>query len=126
MPTTTFTENTLGIKRKIVSISRKRQITIPQKFFNLLGFASEAECIVRENELVIRPTKTNAGGEFAEQILADLIAKGLSGNKLLDEFKKQQAKVRPAVEALLEEAKKAATAEGGYTSYEDVFCAEKK
>ena len=121
MQATTLTSNTLGIERKIVSISTKRQITIPQKFFNLLGFGEEAECVVRGNELVIRPTRANAGGEFAEQILADLIAKGLSGNELLDEFKKQQAKIRPAVEAMLLEAKNAATGEGNYISYEDIF-----
>ena len=121
MPTTTLTSNTLGIERKIVSISAKRQITIPQKFFNLLGFGEEAECVVRGNELVIRPIRAGAGGEFAEQILADLIAKGLSGNELLNEFKKQQAKIRPAVEAMLVEAKNAATGEGNYTSYEDIF-----
>ena len=34
--------------RKIVSISSKRQITIPQKFFNLLGFGNEAECDKRK------------------------------------------------------------------------------
>lgn len=60
--------------RKIVSISSKRQITIPQKFFNLLGFGTEAECIISGNELVIRPVKPVSGGEFAEQILADLVS----------------------------------------------------
>ena len=45
--------------RKIISISSKRQITIPQKFFNLLGFGNEAECVVRGNEPGIRPIRTN-------------------------------------------------------------------
>ena len=56
----------------------------------MLGFDAEAECMVRGNELVIRPVKTNAGGEFAEQILTDLIAQGYSGNELLEHFKKAQ------------------------------------
>lgn len=47
---------------KKVSISAKRQITIPQKFFTMLGFDTEAECMVRGNELVIRPAKANSGG----------------------------------------------------------------
>ena len=34
-----------AMDRKIISISSKRQITIPQKFFNLLGFENEAECV---------------------------------------------------------------------------------
>lgn len=44
-----------------------RQITIPQKFFTMLGFGTEVEGIVRGNELVIRPVRNNTGGEFAEQ-----------------------------------------------------------
>lgn len=113
-----------AMERKVVSISSKRQITIPQKFFTLLGFASEAECLVRGNELVIRPAKQSAGGEFAENILADLIAQGLSGDKLLSEFKKKQAKVRPAVEAMITEAGAVAQGNGEYASYEDVFGTE--
>lgn len=46
-----------SMESKKVSISSKRQITIPQKFFTLLGFNTEAECIMRGNELVLRPLK---------------------------------------------------------------------
>ena len=42
-----------SMESKKVSISSKRQITIPQKFFTLLGFNTEAECIMRGNELVL-------------------------------------------------------------------------
>ena len=38
-----------SMESKKVSISSKRQITIPQKFFTLLGFNTEAECIMRGN-----------------------------------------------------------------------------
>lgn len=113
-----------AMEKKIVSISSKRQLTIPQKFFTLLGFADEAECVCRGNELVIRPVRTSSGGEFAEQILAELIKEGLSGDKLLQEFKARQAKVRPAVEAMIAEAGEAALGNGEYYSYEDVFGTE--
>ena len=39
-----------------------------------------------------------------------------SGQELLDEFKTRQAKVRPAVEALLEAAKAAALGTGEYST----------
>ena len=42
------------MEMKKVSISAKRQITIPQKFFTMLGFDTEAECIVRGNDLLER------------------------------------------------------------------------
>ena len=66
----------------------------------MLGVDTEAECMVHGNEPVIRPMKRNAGGEFAKQILAGLIAQGYSGNNLQKHFKKAQSQVRPAVEAM--------------------------
>ena len=109
------------MNRKTIRISEKRQLTIPQKFYEALGFSTEAECILRGNEIVLRPVKGQGGGEFAEQILADLIKQGFSGNQLLDEFKKAQKNVRPAVEAMLTQAEQAARGEGESYSYDDVF-----
>ena len=106
---------------KKVSISSKRQITIPQRFYSMLGFDTEAECLVRGNELIIRPVKVSAGGEFAEEILADLIAQGYSGEELLNQFRSAQKKIRPAVEQIIEEAERAAASKTEYASYEDVF-----
>lgn len=113
-----------SMESKKVSISSKRQITIPQKFFTLLGFNTEAECIMRENELVLRPVKENTSGEFAEQILADLIRQGYSGEELLEKFKQTQRKIRPAVEAMLAEADRVAESKSGGYSLEDVFGTE--
>lgn len=107
--------------KKRLSISSKRQITIPQKFFTMLGFSDTAECVVRGNELVIRPVKQESGGEFAEQILAELIAEGFSGEELLTEFKVRQAKIRPAVEAMIADAEAVADGTGEYETYDDVF-----
>lgn len=122
----TMTKGRVPMETKKLSISAKRQITIPQKFFTMLGFDTEAECTVRGNELIIRPSKTNTGGEFAEQILADLIARGYSGNDLLERFKRAQKQVRPAVEAMFMDAEQTASSESGYISYEDVFGTEDK
>ena len=101
MPTAVMKRRDTKMNRKVLSISSKRQITIPQKFYQSLGFGDEAECVVRGDELIIRPIKTVAGGEFAEQVLTDLIKEGLSGEELLAEFKKRQAQIRPAAEAML-------------------------
>lgn len=114
------------MNRKTIRISEKRQLTIPQKFFEALGFSTEAECILRGNEIVLRPVKEQGGGEFAEQILADLIAQGFSGDQLLTEFKKMQRKVRPAVEVMLTQAEQAARGESESSSYEDVFGTEEE
>ena len=119
--TETMTKGSAHMETKKLSISAKRQITIPQKFFTMLGFDTEAECTVRGNELVLRPARTNTGGEFAEQILADLIAQGYSGNDLLEHFKKAQSQIHSAVEEMLSEAEQVASSKAGYNTYEDVF-----
>lgn len=106
---------------KTVKISSKRQITIPQKFFDKLQFGNKAECIIQGNELVIRPARTDSGGEFAEQILARLISDGLSGDELLSEFKRKQAQIRPAVEKIIAQAEQAASGNGEYYTYDDIF-----
>ena len=107
--------------RKVLSISSKRQITIPQKFYQLLGFGDEAECVLRGNELIIRPIKTVSGGEFAEQILEELISEGLSGEVLLARFKERQAQIRPAAGCMLGEAGKNAEGKKGDPTNVDGF-----
>lgn len=121
MPTAVAERGGVKMNRKVLSISSKRQITIPQKFFQTLGFADEAECVLRGDELIIRPVKTTSGGEFAEQILAELIAEGLSGEALLSKFKAKQAQIRPAVEAMLSDAEDVAEGKGDFETYDDVF-----
>lgn len=73
---------------------------------------------------MVQPIKTVTGGEFAEQILADLIREGLSGEELLAELKKRQAQIRPAAEALLAKAERIAEGKAEYATYEDAFGTE--
>ena len=96
--------NSLEAKR--ISVSKKRQITIPQKFFDKLHIGEEVECIMTDSELIIRPVRQET--EFAEEILKDLIAKGIQGEQLLDEFRKVKANIRPAIKRMIDEAESAA------------------
>lgn len=91
------------IETKRIQISSKRQITIPAKFFNALGFDKEVECIFSGDMLILKPVKQE-DSYFAEQILDDLIREGYTGQQLLVEFKKMNRKVKPAIEKLIEEA----------------------
>jgi len=106
-------------KKRIV-VSQKRQITIPIEFFNAVGMDREVECYLENDTIVIRPVAVGEG-EFDEQILADLINKGISGPELLAQFKIARRRVRPAVERLLSEAQLATEGKGTYSTYEDVF-----
>ena len=97
------------MKSKRISVSEKRQITIPKKFYEKMGIGDEVECFLDEDNgfILIRPISRD-NDDFSEQILADLIAQGYSGENLLNEFKRMKQKVRPAVEMMIADADKAA------------------
>ena len=69
----------------------------------------------------IRNRGTIESSEFDDLILKELIDEGYSGYELLDEFRVRQTKVRPAVEAMLEEAKNVANGNGEYFTIDEVF-----
>ncbi len=107
-------------EHKRVTISVKRQFTIPQKYYESLGFESDAECILQDGGIFIRPLR-NEPSDFSEEILADLVAQGLSGQELLARFKEQTRKIRPAVRKMIEEADEAAKSGSGKRSLDDLF-----
>lgn len=113
--------STAVLERKIVNISLKRQITIPKKFFSALNFGSEAECLLSEGTIIIRPVKEQTNDEFAEEILADLIKEGYNGEKLLAEFKVRQAGIKKAIRKMLTDANNAAEGKAESYSIEDAF-----
>ena len=63
----------------------------------------------------------DSNGNFVEAIRSDLIKEGYSGQELQKELKSRQAKVKPAVEKMLDDAHKMATGEAKSMAYEDVF-----
>lgn len=115
-----------SMERKIISVSGKRQITIPQKYFEVLGFGSEAECTLQNNTIIIRPIRENTGSEFSEQILANLIAQGFSGQELLAKFKEVSTKTVPAIDKLIGEADSIAKGDKKGATMADIFGVEDK
>lgn len=92
-----------NIEKRRIHVSSKRQITIPAKYYEALGSVKEMECIYSNDMMILKPVQYNETG-FSEEILADLIAQGYSGERLLIEFKRINRQIRPAVEALIKEA----------------------
>lgn len=103
-----FTGGKADMQKKRISVSSKRQITIPLQFFNQLGIKGEVECYLKDNELVIRPVSNDDTGYFAEEILKDLVKQGYAGDDLIKAFSKQNRKMRGAVASLINEADQAA------------------
>lgn len=113
--------STLVPEQKIVTITTKRQFTIPQKFFTELGFEREAVCTMGNGMLIIEPSRRTNDAAFSEQILEELIAEGYKGQDLLLEFKRRQAKVRPAVEEMLKAAEDAVNGAADFATYKEIF-----
>ena len=70
---------------KKVKISNQRQITIPKVFFDAFDLQEEVSVEMTEEGLLIKPI-VKIPNDFAEQLLESMIARGLSGQELLDTF----------------------------------------
>ena len=107
---------------RVIRVSPKKQITIPQKFYEKLNLGDEVECILRENELVIRPL-VKATDDFADLILRDLVNQGLTGDELIKEFQKIRAGIKVAAQRLIDDAVAGAKKDGRDPGavHEDIF-----
>ncbi|SDB82163.1 hypothetical protein SAMN05421734_101179 [Pelagirhabdus alkalitolerans] len=119
---TTYTERD-QMDRKIISVSKKRQITIPLKYYKYLGLDNEVECTLEDGAIVLRPLSRDSG-EFSVEILKDLIAQGYSGDELIQQFEAQSKNVKKAVTNMLEEADAIADGEKESSSFGDIFGSE--
>jgi bifunctional DNA-binding transcriptional regulator/antitoxin component of YhaV-PrlF toxin-antitoxin module len=97
------------MQEKRISVSSKRQITIPMSFFNMLGIKDEVECYVKDNSLIIKPVREEDSGYFAEEILKDLVKQGYKDDALIEAFSQQNRKMRGAVKSLINEADRVAS-----------------
>lgn len=72
---------------KIIAISSKKQITLPKKVYEELGFTDQVRLVVDDdNSIKLFPVIK----EKKSDVLEELIKKGLSGEELLKEFKKRE------------------------------------
>jgi len=97
------------VDRKIINVSRKRQITIPLK--------------LKDDAIVIRPVYRDSG-EFSVEILKDLIVRGYAGDELVKEFEAQNKSIKHAVGNLLKEADAIASGSKKAAKLDDLFSEE--
>lgn len=109
------------MRPKRISVSSKRQITIPLEYCKALNIENEVECIMKNNSIIIRPVIDTTQDNFADLILEDLIKEGYKGKELLEEFKKRKEKLRYAINEIQNEADKVAEDETPYRTMEEIF-----
>ena len=109
--------------RKIISVSKKRQITIPLQFYKHLELGSEVECSLKDGKIIIQPLHREPS-EFSVEILKDLVSQGYSGDKLVKQFETQSKNIKKAVTNMLEEADTIAAGEKKAANFDDIFGSE--
>lgn len=88
-----------NMKTKKISVSEKRQITIPKEFFDTLNIGKEIECSIVNNCIIIKPVVDTSLDEFSEYILRDIIEDGVPNENILNEFKNRKEKLKKAAKA---------------------------
>jgi len=109
-----------AMDRKIIRVTGKRQITIPQKFYEQLHFGNEVECVLADDAIMLRPLSVADDG-FTMEILKDLVAQGYSGDELLTKFAEQRDKIKKAVGTLIDEADEIAEGKRSSATTEELF-----
>ena len=110
---------TAVMDKKIISVSEKRQITLPIKFYHSLNIEKELACYIDGGKIVLEPVRRE-DSYFAKEILTDLVNEGFTGQALLEEFDKRQDQIRNSVRNLVEETEKL-NEKGDLSSFEDIF-----
>ncbi len=106
--------------RKIISVSRKRQLTIPLQFSKHLDLGNEIECLLEDGKIIIQPLHRGPS-EFSVEILKDLVSQGYSGNELVKQFETQNKNIKKAVTNMLKEADAIAGGEKPGATLDEVF-----
>lgn len=106
--------------RKIISVTGKRQVTIPLKFYEQLNFGKEVECFLTEDSIVLRPF-SHSDDSFTMEILRDLVSQGLQGDELLAKFAELHQNIKKAVEIMIVEADEIALGKRKSATTKDIF-----
>lgn len=105
----------LATKTKKVAVSSKRQIAIPKEFFDAIGIEKEIIMELNDGVIQIKPVRTHTD-DFSEEILADVLEEGFTGNDILKEFQRRKNMIRPVISQMVKEA-----LESEPTSLDDLF-----
>ena len=109
-----------AMERKIISVTGKRQVTIPLKFYEKLRFGKEVECFLTNDAIVLRPF-SNTDDNFTMEILRDLVSQGFNGDELIVKFAEQRQSIQKAVGLLINEADEIAEGKRNAATTKDIF-----
>jgi bifunctional DNA-binding transcriptional regulator/antitoxin component of YhaV-PrlF toxin-antitoxin module len=109
-----------AVERKIISVTGKRQVTIPLEFYEKLRLGKEVECFLTNETIVLRPLNTS-DDSFSMEILKDLVSQGYNGDELLRKFSEQSSSIKKAIGVLIDESDDIAKGKRKSATTKDIF-----
>ena len=109
------------MKVKRISVSEKRQITIPKEYFDALNIGSQIECSMSDNCIIIKPVDESGLDEFSEYILEDIIKEGYKNKEILKEFINRRKKLREAAKKFNKDIDNEINDTKKLATFDDVF-----
>ncbi len=92
---------------RIITITDKRQITIPKQIYDELKLKSgKVKCYVSDGKIIIEPFQSSSFWDFSSNILKDLVAEGYQGPDLIKEFDSRRQMVKESFALMVDEAVK--------------------
>lgn len=101
-------------------MSSQRQVTIPKEFYVAMNLTDEAMIEFTGKEIIIRSAEPEVI-DFSTDILKDLVAKGITGDELVEEFTRIKSQIPQALERMKEEARQQPTITGSLDAYLDAL-----
>ncbi|GED33702.1 AbrB/MazE/SpoVT family DNA-binding domain-containing protein [Brevibacillus centrosporus] len=91
---------------KKITVTGKRQITIPKSFFDHLGFGTTVAAYLRDGGIFLEPVKEDANTTIdfdTREIVREAIAEGLTGDELADEISRRIIELNKLMDRRIQE-----------------------
>lgn len=72
--------------KEIVKASADGSVTVPKSLCEQIGVIANAECIIRNNEIIIRPCRDGTGDSIEGLLIKELMSKGYGYDALEEEY----------------------------------------
>ncbi len=93
--------------KEVVKAAPDGSITVPKSLCEQIGVITSAECIIRNNEIVIRPCRDSTGDSVEGLLIRELMSKGFSYNALEEEYDRVRPRFYDATKKAAERSRSA-------------------
>lgn len=93
--------------KEVVKVSPEGSVTVPKSLCEQIGLVTRAECIIRNNEIIIRPCKDHTGDSVEGYLIRELMSKGFSYDALEAEYDRVRPRFYAATRKAAERSRSA-------------------